>query len=137
VNDEQVRYWQAYIRALADLLDLRDWEVILTREWPDSNSAWASNFTYYGQRRCEIRINPTLFFQESAESQRRIITHELLHCHTDGVWEAIRIYCNGQEGAEASLFERYFKQQGEWMVDSLATAIAKHLPLPEQEAITT
>ena len=132
MDDATFAFWQEYVREIADLFDLKDWDVILSRQNPESESAWASNYTYYGQRRCDIHLHADNFFVEPPENQRRIVIHELLHCHTDNVFEASRIYLSGKEGDEASLFERYFKQQSEWMVDSLATAIAKHFPLPER-----
>ena len=130
MNDEQHNYWLTYIRSLADLLDLRDWDIWLSRSNPETSSAWAGNYVFYGQRRCEIRIDAEHFADISRERQRYLLTHELLHCHSEGMAEAVRIYLHQVEGERSKLFEEYFDRQLELFIDSVATATAQRLPLP-------
>lgn len=116
-------------------MGLKDWDVILQRDRPKNGSAWASTETYYGQRRCEIHLNPDTFFAETPERQRHVIVHELLHCHTDNVNEVVRIFLTEQSGDAASLFEAYFRQQMEYTVDGVATGIASCFPLPDEQGM--
>ena len=128
MNDQQHAFWLAYIRHLADLMRLKDWDIQLSRAEPDSPTADAANFLHYGQLACEIHL-PKKFFAESPEAQRHFLTHELIHCHSEILSEHIRLYIDSNGHQDAYITSVWLRNE-EVMVDSLARVIAPFLPLP-------
>jgi hypothetical protein len=129
MNDEQHAFWLGYIRQLADLMQLKDWDIDLSRGEPQSNTADAEICTYYGQRGAAISL-PVKFFAQSPERQRYFIAHELMHCHSEDLSECIRLYIN-HNGHMDDLIAQVYRREEEVLVDNLARVIAPFLPLPE------
>lgn len=129
MNDEQHSFWLAYIRDLADMLKLKDWDIQLSRGEPDSATADAEIRTWYGQRGADVRL-PDKFFAQQGPQQRYFITHELMHCHVDSYSECTRLYVNNNGDREAYIAQVYQREE-EMLVDTLARVVAEFLPLPE------
>lgn len=131
MNDETHAYWLTYIRQLADLLSLRDWDVELSRGEPQSSTADAEIRTFYGQRGAAISL-PVKFFAQVPERQRHFVTHELMHCHVEDVSECMRLYINNN-GHMDDLIAQVYRREEEVLVDTLARVVAPFLPLPIAE----
>lgn len=128
MNDEQHAFWLAYIRQLADLMQLRDWDIALSRGAPQSDTADAEICTFYGQRGAEISL-PVKFFAQTPERQRRFVAHELMHCHVEDLSECMRLYVNNN-GHMEGLIAQVYRREEEVLVDTLAHVVAPFLPLP-------
>jgi len=123
MNDPRREKFGSYIRDLANLMDLRDWTLIIIHEDPPNRSNIASVYIPLGQRFCNIYLS-TNFLTETPENQRSTIVHELTHCHFDAARKAARL----------SLSKKQYKIWNitfESGIDATAVAWAKTLPLPE------
>ena len=114
--------WKAYVRQIADLMQLRDWEFRLPDERPTGDTAMASVVCWQGRRNATIRFAQSFFDEEPAE-QRYVVVHELIHCrqaHADDIVE---------RDFSPAKYSEWLKTM-EYGVDALARALAPHLPLP-------
>lgn len=117
-----------YMRSLADALELRDWEVVLSHE-PAAEGTFGQARCRYGAKRIEVRLAAD-FRETSLEEQRDTLVHELIHAHLDGNWKFIEEDVLGAFGREASaLVMAGYTRSLEVGVDGLTKALAKHLPL--------
>lgn len=120
-----------YVRGMANALELRDWTVTLSRDYPDAEDTLADIKCTYGRKLLTIRLCKG-FEYRSLEDQRQSITHELLHAHLSGLeWT----YNNLGNHLAASTFDAVWgsmKDQIEFATDAIADAVSKHLPLPTQ-----
>jgi hypothetical protein len=130
MTDAEHAFWLGYLRALASLLRLKDWDIRLDRGDPESNSAWASNSLTFGRRRATVRMHSALL-NEAPEDQREACIHELLHCHFDPLDDAMgdALDLLGDDKA-TKLARDVYNRQREHALDHIATAIAPLLPLP-------
>ena len=129
MRDEQHAAFSAYLRDLADVMGLRDWEIDLAREDASGPDTGASCSTTYGRKVATIHFGAD-FFYESPETQRYYCVHELLHCHFRAIVEA-RDGLEDLLGTPANLvFVDRMRSAEEWAVDAIAGAIAPFLPLP-------
>lgn len=122
--------WTRYVEDLADALELRDWKIVFHLEPPSDPDAIGHCLPAYGRKVATIRVTPDL----DREELRHTIVHELLHCHTDPAVQLV------QQDLEELIEERVdrtfwfsFRRAFEYGVDGIATALAKHLPLPPEE----
>lgn len=129
MNDEQHAYWEAYIRALADLFGLRDYEIQLSRTLAED--CIASNENWKTQRGSTVSISQWFMGNYSPEEQRETILHELFHIHDRRHRELIRIYFDGKEGGRAKLFLEMWNREFEYLADRISIAVAHGYPLPE------
>lgn len=87
----------------------------------------------YGQKHAQLRVCHD-FFDMEPWKQRRIVVHELLHCHNSDVQElAERLRANlGDQAYEAWIIG--FRLATEHMVDAVTTVLAHEdsdlIPLP-------
>ena len=119
-----------YVRWIADRMGLRDWHFLLDHEPPEQDEAWASIFPTYGQRRAVIhfavdtRDRPT-------DTLRRIVVHELMHCHHDRMDGVYRTAAE-QMGQQARLVSmESWRSTLENATDDIASAWAESFPLIE------
>ena len=131
MNDATHAYWLSYIRQVADLLHLKDWDLLLSQGEPESATCDAEIRTWYGQRGADIRL-PDKFFAQTPERQRHFIAHELMRCHTDSYSECTRLYVNNNGDHEAYIAQVYQREE-EMLVDTLARVVAPFLPLPLED----
>lgn len=117
--------FQPYVRSLADSIGLKDWKIQISEAPPpNSDSAEASTWTAYGQRRAEIYLSDR-FLGSSSEEQRDTVVHELLHLHfapMDGIVTDV------VEAGPYKAYSRLF----EYGIDAVAVAIAPRFLLPSQ-----
>lgn len=125
-----------YIRSLADLMGLRDWEIWLGDNPPDGHPAVA--WHVYGGS-CEvvhrrhaacIRVHDG-WVDWPDEQIRYVMVHELLHCHFAPIQEH-HLHAEAHfSKSEWVIFDNTFDDAMEHHIDALATAWAQMLPLPE------
>lgn len=131
MNKKQREAIAAYVREIADLVELRDWTFDLNWE-PLPNDVQGAMFPTFGQKRPTIRFG-TDFLEVGPERQRHIIVHELVHCHLEPSTNLIDNTLPDLLGSTAyRIFDDAFVQDLEFATDALATALAKHLPLPPE-----
>ena len=129
INDVQHVAYSAYIRSLADVMGLRDWEIDLAREYAEDPDTGAQCQTTYGRKIATIVFGQG-FLACDPETQRYYCVHELLHCHTCPVHTAVANAC-GRLGSDAfSILDGTHRDAIEFAVDGIGVAYAKFLPLP-------
>lgn len=129
MTTRQYRSLARYIFSIAKDFGLRDWELTLASDPPDSPSAIASFEAVYGRKRGIVRVSEG-FEHESPEDQRNAILHELVHAHTAPAREYINRTLPSILGAAAwATFDAAYEQANEFSVDAIAAAIADRYPL--------
>lgn len=131
MNDQQHAFWLAYIRQLADLLGLRDYEAGLLREPPENPDAVAFIWTIPDVFNFSVRLSERFLHLTSPEEQRQMITHELLHVHLTAIdahvrWGVKHLPADSLVDALPDLI----RMDIERATDALSHAIARFLPLP-------
>lgn len=118
-----------YVRRVADLMGLRDWTLNIEQEpCDDENCAMCA--PTYGQKRASLSFAPHFRHDDSAESQRQTIVHELLHCVFAAEQDHIRLSLLKHLGQSTyDVFNDAYRQMHEYAIDGLADAIAPHMPL--------
>lgn len=123
-----------YLRRLADGMALRDWTFALAPGLPvDVNDEYATQ--------AEIQLHPHAdiaflavagpFFEEEVDVQRRILVHELLHCHRARTDYMVRHDLEDLVGKPADrLFWSGYSRQREVEVEAVAKVLAPFMPLP-------
>ncbi len=120
---------QDYVRLIANAVGLKDWRVSIGSQQAEEG-CYASVHIVEGQRNCEVRL-ASGFAQLPPEERRSTLLHEMLHCHAHGmahVMDSLRDVVGVGAFIVAS---REHKQQEELMVEQLAVAFEKTLPLPK------
>ena len=114
-----------YVERIADSMELRDWRIVLRFDPKDEDSGFVR--TTYGRKLATMQLDWTA----SKETIRHSTCHELIHLHMDCAANTIQNELSHfLEDAVDKAFFLAFNRQLELGVDGLATAIAKHQPLP-------
>lgn len=120
----------AYIRVIADKLELRDWTIELAHA-PCADYLEGQADCVFGQRHIEIALHKD-FRDRPAADQRETIVHELLHAHTKVCWQMVQDDLAEPLGKPAYyLFCDSYRRAMEYQVDALAKTISRHMPLIE------
>lgn len=132
MNDAQYVVWFAYLRQLADLMQLKDWDIKLERDRPEDKQAWASVEVCRQHATAWVRVFwPEFFEVRTPEEQRRDVVHELLHCHLDRIHHLVSMLCDIHPEKQAGDFAKeQHRIEVEFVSDDLARVIAPYLPLP-------
>lgn len=134
MNDEAHAAYSSYIRELADLLLLRDWELELDRSVAESDS-WSQVKVSDVENFARIFIRWPEFFHQSRENRREWLVHELLHIHLDRPRRIIEQLAEQFSDNSAGAFAREaHRREIEICVQRLARLIAPHMPLPSDVA---
>jgi hypothetical protein len=134
MTDAEHAHWQAYTRMIADQLGLKDWDIRISQDRPSNEGTNGGCLVWYGQRRATIALDRDLIKGRTDElriDQRNVVIHELLHCHWELLEESVRLAFKDDDSPRSELFKVYFNRSSELTLDSIATAIAPLLPLPE------
>lgn len=126
MDDQTHAFWLKYLRQIADLLDLRDWNLFLHRNGPENDELMAASLIRYGRRWQNHWLSET-FLHASPETQRQTVIHELLHIHFYPIQAVVH---QAFDDDEQRTFCRLHHMHLEETLDSVATAIAEFLPLP-------
>lgn len=123
--------WEAleqYVKDIQAALNAAEWRVTIAQEASDVE-AWADINPSEVAKTAELRVSHD-FWAQSAERQREVLTHEVIHLLTASIDATV-------EGLEEPLgkiawavFDRQYEMQTERLVDHLAILIAPRLPLP-------
>jgi hypothetical protein len=116
-----------YVRVLADLLGLRDWEIVVATDFCDEDNLAETECTY-GQRHAVLRFNKK-WAEWSKEDLRSTVVHELLHVHTEPLTELLSDILQGVLSVKAaSVATASMGYSLERIVDQIAVAIDPFFP---------
>lgn len=121
---------RAYVRQIADLMDLRDWDITVTVGDVDDDTI-ATCVAVYGQRRATVSFNKS-WKQMSADDLRSTTVHELIHCHFGPLDHLVsHVAAAGMDKRVVKVFEAAYGHQMEYVTDALAMVVSRGLPFPE------
>lgn len=121
----------SYVRKIANQLKLSDWDIRLTySDKPAADSGqFAAAHLCDNQRRCEVELCSD-FLDMTREDQRDTVVHELLHCHLAVTSEAEDAVLGDVPVKLLRLSKAVLRTANELATDSLASAFAPLVPLP-------
>lgn len=127
----------AYLGHLADLMGLRDWTIGLANDPPqsdphDGHIVEGECLVSYGRKVAMIAV-PANWDDQAPDELRRVLVHELIHCHQEPVQWAFNTAANRLGFEAGSVARDAFTGAFEVAVDGIATAWARTLPLPVKE----
>jgi hypothetical protein len=109
-------------------MELRDWTFTLLDE-PAPEDSYGYLVETYGRKVATIQVSKD-FRNLKADKQRHTIVHELVHAHLAAPSNMVLNDLEKELNDTADrIFWAGFKRQLEYSTDSLASAIAKHLPM--------
>lgn len=130
MNDHEWGVVEGYVRTIANVVELRDWTITVSREPAPKGCSGHVEITY-GRKLATISLDSS-FRGRSREDQRQTVVHELVHLHLESAANMVQNDLEQWLGKQADqIFYDGFKRQMEYGVDALADALAKHLPLVE------
>lgn len=120
---------EQYVGMLQGYLNLHQWQILVVRDASDVE-AWADIAPHSQAQTADLRISHD-FWSQSAERQREVLIHELLHlvtCRADQIVENLELTL----GKIAwSAFELQYEDAAERSVDHMARVLARGVALPE------
>lgn len=129
MTEEQYEILDAYVKVVQIALGLSHWTIKVSRKPCGKN--------YGGQNSCTPHRNHAsiLFskhFDELDEvEQRKVVVHELLHCHTESLMMSVHTFVNS--GLIMPLFAspsyKLIDEHHERMVDALSATYCDHVPM--------
>ena len=122
-----------YVRTLADLMGLREWEFQVEDGTSDEDVA-TINLTQW-QQHAVITIMPC-FWLKPPDIQRWVVTHELVHSHVSPVRAVLDEDIASAKVLSQQVYEMAYASLTrivEHAVNAIAAAWAKSLPLPPEE----
>jgi hypothetical protein len=123
-----------YLRELADLMGLRDWHLILADGPPESEPTEGHRVqgectVSYGRKSATIAVSDD-WAGEDPDELRRVLVHELIHCHQEPVQWAFNNAANRLGFEAGSVAREAFTDAFEIATDGIAVPWAETLPLP-------
>lgn len=119
---------EAYVASIQEALNVRHWEVTVTREASDVE-AWADIDPHSQANTATLRVSHD-FWEQKPERQREVLIHECLHlvtCRHDQVVENLE---DALGKIAWATFEKQHDDAAERVVDHVARVIARWIPLP-------
>lgn len=132
MTDAQHAAYQTYLRQLADLLGLKDWEIVLKRELDADEDTAASITCSYGQKHAFVWVGQKFFSGYDLAYRRCCLAHELIHCHLNAAQEVVRNLSGRLAGDAYDIVRSCHHDAIEYATDGIARAIAPLLPLPPE-----
>jgi hypothetical protein len=115
-----------YIRFVADVMGLKDWQFFVK---PKPTPEYLAYTHVWGDSRTADMCFSEDFFNLGPNMQREVICHELIHWHFDALSRFTRASFREHVGGSASVqFGISFKQGEEMLVDGIASAWARSMP---------
>lgn len=118
-----------YLDRAKRILNLSHWEIKISAD-PPPDDAWADVEVSQNLYAATIRFSGSLW-KQSPEEIRRVIAHELIHCHYAGVERLVGVVQDSLGTAAGDIVEKIWDVESERGADSLSTAVAELLPLPK------
>jgi len=119
---------KSYLDEAKNILNLGHWEIKISTDSPPDDS-WADVEVSQNLYVATIRFSKGLW-KEKPEEIRRVIAHELIHCHYAGVERLVEVIQDALGTAAGEIVEKIWDVESERGADSLSTAVAELLPLP-------
>lgn len=132
MTESQINQLRQYIRSIADDYGLKDWSIEFEGREPINPEANGQQFSPYAQRKAEIRINHAII--DDAELLRRVVIHELTHCHIDQLWHWMETEVKEWLGISRNQSEQMystFRLLAEFHIDGITRGIESKYPLIE------
>lgn len=133
MNERDRLHVQAYVRDVAEQLELNDWRITIVDEPPepgaDGGESLAQIEDVYGRRLAALRLCPD-FIALEPRVQRGTIVHELVHLHFQGAWDYAHLGVKQLLGAAFEPYRAAMCQHLEYGIDAVALAFAEKVPLP-------
>jgi len=139
VTRAEQRALRDYVRWVADAMGLRDWllDVVVAEEVPEGGLPHSEEFRGVaaatpvpGQRRAGVHFTHGFRTDHSAQSQRAIVVHELVHCHLADMREFVRsCACDLLAQQTYDVLSFGFDLAWEHATDAIACAWAEKMPL--------
>ena len=128
----------AYVRTLADLLHLRDWDITVDVR-PGTIDACADINCFPSQKRAVIRVGAEFVEADQLDGearamwQRHTLVHELIHCHLAGARNLTEDLCSiaFPKGKAAAAVFAGVDSHLEYATDGLSDAVTVFMPLPD------
>jgi hypothetical protein len=121
----------SYLLTLQDLLELRDWRIVVMDE-PADEGLVAYITPVPGQKVAYLELAPD-FADGPPEMRRHTLVHELLHCHFHEMQAIVDRSAPLVGQIAGPILSGEHRNFLEHAVDAVATAIAPHLPLPTED----
>lgn len=119
----------AYLAQAQKTLGLTSWTIRRSEHTPaDKDTAAEIEFTP-ARHDAAMRIGPT-FWAATAEEQRYLTAHELVHVHLRRVNDVMESVEDVLGPAAYSILLKAYNNANEFATDALATVLADLLPLP-------
>lgn len=129
MTDQEFADIRTYIRSTADTLALKDWRIDVAPD-PSHHDASAEIVVNEGKKWATIYLCWN-FRGLDPEMQRKVIIHELLHCHYAGLQHMIDVDAKkymALSDNEHSILRVTFMRTLEYSVDGVADGIAWSFP---------
>jgi hypothetical protein len=129
-----------YIRAMADLLWMRDWDFDVYYEKPETpersadDQEWGASVEQTRHRQHAAITIPEDFRTNPAYEGikgKQTIAHELIHMHWARCWDMIRVDLRNLDGMSQTTYDLFvanYERNMEYGVDALAYAFAEFMP---------
>jgi hypothetical protein len=117
-----------YLTRAKSILNLSHWEIKISTDSPPDD-AWADVEVSQNLYAATIRFSPSLW-KEKPEEIRRVIAHELIHCHYAGVERLVETLEKTLGSQAYEIVASIWDVESERGADSLSTVVAELLPLP-------
>jgi hypothetical protein len=120
-----------YVRWVADVVELRDWTIVIAHDPPADDDIYAHVAPTDGRKIATVRFCAG-FRDLEPDKQRMVVVHELVHLHL----APLQFQCEDDlhplwGKAVDTVFFASFRRNIEYAVDGITHAIAKHMPLIE------
>ena len=119
---------KSYLDEAKNILNLGHWEIKISTDSPPDDS-WADVEVSQNLYVATIRFSKGLW-KEKPEEIRRVIAHELIHCHYAGVERLVEVIQDALGTTAGEIVEKIWDVESERGADSLSTAVAELLPMP-------
>lgn len=119
----------AYVRTVADMIGLKDWQIIVDRDYLEADDTRAAICSpVYGRKLGHIQFNRNVR-NDRLDEIRNTVVHELIHCHLSQVQSQVECDLDKILPAKADvLFYRSFCRNVEFAVDGLAAGFCDYVP---------
>ncbi len=118
----------AYLRAAADALGLKDWRITFDPQ-PTTEEDTYAEIDATEDRHASVQLCAT-FATLPARQQREIIVHELCHLHTTRLRTIAEDLAASESTGTKSFILKTIENADEHAVESFAQLLAPQLPLP-------
>jgi len=120
---------QRYVDAAKRILNLSQWD-IKVKDYPSAEDAYADIEAHDQLWHAKLRLSED-FWKESAEDQRKIIAHELIHLHYAGVERLVNSAESVMGTAAYDLYSKVWEIEVERAADALSGPVGGLLPIPK------